>query len=335
MGIELIRGRALQALRPPADLPLADWIEQNIFLPQTASALPGRMKLWAYQRGICDALDDPSIERVTVLKSARIGYTALLSGIIASHVANSPAPILAVQPTADDARDYAVDLEQMFEASPTIRGLLSDEADETGRSTMLNRRFAGGSLKFLAAKSPRNLRRHTAKILILDEIDGFEVSQEGDPIELATMRTMTFRDRKIIAGSTPVFDYGPATRLYDKSDKRIYECPCPSCGEYSEIKWADIHWREGEPDSAHWVCPNNGCVVEERDKPAMVAAGRWRATAPDVKGHAGFQGQCANQPALQRALGQVGSRIPGRQEKPRNLADLHEPSVGGTVENRR
>ncbi len=289
MGIETIRRRALQALRPPADLPTADWIEQHIYLPQTASALPGRMRLWSYQRGICDALDDPTVERVTVLKSARIGYTALLSGIIASYVANSPAPILAVQPTADDARDYAVDLEQLFEASPALRGLLSDEADETGRSTMLNRRFPGGSLKFIAAKSPRNLRRHTAKILIMDEIDGFEVSQEGDPIELATMRTMTFRDRKIIAGSTPVFDYGPATRLYDQSDKRIYEVPCPDCGDHSEIMWRDIRWPEGDPEAAEWCCPNCGSFVGERHKPAMVAAGRWRATAPGVKGHAGFQ----------------------------------------------
>lgn len=76
------------------------------------------------------------------------------------------------------------------------------------------------------------------------------------------MRTMTFRDRKIIAGSTPVFDYGPATRLYDKSDKRIYECLCPSCNEYSEIHWKDIRWNEGDPDSAHWVCPN----IEELDR---------------------------------------------------------------------
>ena len=64
MGIESIRGRALQALRPPAELPTAEWIERNIFLPQTASALPGKMKLWAYQRGICEAVDDPGIERV-------------------------------------------------------------------------------------------------------------------------------------------------------------------------------------------------------------------------------------------------------------------------------
>lgn len=289
MGIEIVRKNALGALRPPADMATADWIEANIFLPQTASALPGKMHLWSYQRGICDALDDPDIERISVLKSARIGYTALLSGIIASYVANAPAPILAVQPTADDARDYAVDVEQIFEASPTLRGLLTDDADESGRSTMLARRFAGGSLKFLAAKSPRNLRRHTAKVLIADEIDGWEVSQEGDPLELATMRTLTFRDRKILAGSTPVFDFGPATRLYEQSDRRIFEVPCPSCGEFSAITWADLRWKDGDPKSVHWVCPLHGCVVEEKHKAAMVANGRWRATAPEVKGHAGFK----------------------------------------------
>lgn len=288
MGIEIIRRKALEALRPPPSIATADWIEQNIYLPQTASATPGRMKLWPYQPGICDALDDPEIERVTVAKSARIGYTALLGGIIASYVANAPAPILAIQPTQDDARDWSVELEQVFNASPALRGLLTDESDESGRSTMLARRFPGGSLKFLAARSPRTLRRHTAKILCLDEIDGYEVTQEGDPIALAEMRTQTFRDRKILAGSTPIFDYGAITRLYEHSDKRIYEVPCPSCGDFSVIKWEDIRWNEGDTDSAHWVCPINGCVVEERHKPAMVAQGRWRATAPDVRGHAGF-----------------------------------------------
>jgi len=289
MGIELIRRNALQALRPPPVQPLADWIEANVFLPEIHSATPGRMRLWAYQRGICEAVDDPEIERITVLKSARIGYTQLLSGVIGAFCANAPCPILAVQPTADDARDYAVDLEALFEASPALRGILTTEADERGRSTLLNRKFAGGSLKFLAAKSPRNLRRHTAKILLLDEIDGYEVSPEGDPVTIAEMRTMTFRDRKIIAGSTPVFDHGPSTRLYEKSDQRVFEVPCPSCGEFSEIAWRDIRWTEGDPGSAHWVCPKNGCVVEEKEKAAMVAFGRWRATRPEVTGHAGFR----------------------------------------------
>ncbi|NOX41714.1 MAG: phage terminase large subunit family protein, partial [Alphaproteobacteria bacterium] len=97
-----LRSQAMIALKPPSKIPLSCWIEANIFLPSTASATLGRMRLWSYQRGICDAIDDPEIERITVLKSARIGYTQLLSGVIANYCVNSPCPILAVQPTADD-----------------------------------------------------------------------------------------------------------------------------------------------------------------------------------------------------------------------------------------
>lgn len=223
MGIEIVRRNALQALLPPPNVPLADWIESSVYIPASASALPGRMQLWPFQRGWCEAIEDPEIERVTILKGARIGYTQWLSATLAHFVANAPAPIIALQPTADDARDFSVELESLFDASPALRGLLSDDADESGRSTMLARRFPGGSLKFLAAKSPRNLRRHTTRFLAMDEIDGYEVTQEGDPIKLAEMRTLTFRDRKILAGSTPVFDFGPISRLYSESDRRIFE----------------------------------------------------------------------------------------------------------------
>ena len=291
--LQMLRRDALALLRPPPSLSTAEWIEQNVYLPDAASALPGRMRLWAYQRGICDALDDPAIERVSVLKSARIGYSALVQGIIGSFVANHPAPIMALQPTADDARRFAVDLEEVFDASPTLRGLLT--SGEGDRSTMYDRRFAGGSLKFVGARSPRNLRGHTVRILLMDEVDGYEATEEGDPVALATERTRTFgRNRKIVSGSTPVFETGPISRAYAVSDQRIFEVPCPSCGEFSEIRWSDLTWRQDEdgkhlPETVTWTCPANGCVVEESAKPAMVAAGRWRATAPEVKGHAGFR----------------------------------------------
>ena len=317
--LEIVRRNALKALQPPANLPLAKWIESTVYLPASASALPGRMKLWPFQRGWCDALDDPDIERITILKGARIGYTAWQSAVIAHFVANSPCPIIALQPTADDARDYSIELESMFSASPELRGLLADEADESGRSTMLARRFPGGSLKFLAAKSPRNLRRHTTRFLLMDEIDGYEAGQEGDPIKLAETRTMTFRDRKILSGSTPVFDFGPITRAYLQSDRRVYECPCPSCGEVSEIKWADIRWNENDPDSAHWVCPGNGCIIQERHKPAMVADGHWRATAPEVKGHAGFAVNCLIIPHHNARWGKLAAEFLQAKRSPETL----------------
>ena len=55
----------------PQSLPT--WIEANVRLPAGVTAEPGPIKLHPYQRGIAAAIEDPRVERVTVLKSARIG----------------------------------------------------------------------------------------------------------------------------------------------------------------------------------------------------------------------------------------------------------------------
>lgn len=285
------RRRALRALVPPPRLRLSEWIETHMRLPEGVSALPGRVTLWPYQREIADAISDPELERVTLVKPVRVGFTTLLTGALASYVANEPSPILALLPTEADARDYVVsDLEPIFEATPALRGLLSAEADETGRNTLLSRRFAGGSLKIVAAKSPRNLRRHNVRVLLIDEADAMEPGAEGSPITLAERRTLSFANRKIILGSTPTIEEtSNVLRSYARSDRRVFEVPCPECGHWHEIAWADIQWPEGQPERAHYVCPECGSVVEERHKAAMVEGGRWRATAPHVRGHAGFR----------------------------------------------
>jgi phage terminase large subunit GpA-like protein len=288
-----IRRNALAALFPPPKLKLSDWIEKNIMLPSDVSALPGPVRLWGPQREIADVIGDPAIERVTLVKPVRVGFTTLLTSALAGYIANDPAPILALLPTENDCRDYMVsDIEPIFSASPVLSGLLQSgaEAADTDRNTLLHRRFPGGSLKIVAAKAPRNLRRHNVRVLLCDEVDGMENGAEGSPILLAERRTLSFADRKIVVGSTPVFaNSSHVLRSYAQSDQRIFEVACPECGEFNEILWANIQWPEGEPQKAAYACPQCGCLVEERHKPAMVAGGRWRATQPHVEGHAGFR----------------------------------------------
>ena len=85
-----VRRRALAALIPPPRLHLSEWIEREIVLPEGTSALPGRVSLWPYQKQIADAISDPLIERTTLIKSVRCGFTTLLTGAIGSFVANEP-----------------------------------------------------------------------------------------------------------------------------------------------------------------------------------------------------------------------------------------------------
>jgi phage terminase large subunit GpA-like protein len=181
--------KALAKLRPPPRLPLSQWIERHMRLPEGLAAKPGPVRLWPFQKEIADAITDPMLERVTVRKCVRVGYTTLLTGATASYVANEPAPLLTLLPTEDDCRNYIVsDLEPIFDATPSVAGILSTAADETGRNTIRHRRFPGGSLKIVAARSPRNLRAHTVRILLIDEEDAMEVTNEGDALDLAIKR---------------------------------------------------------------------------------------------------------------------------------------------------
>ncbi|MBC55479.1 MAG: terminase [Confluentimicrobium sp.] len=285
------RRRAMRALTPPPRLSLPDWIEGTMRLPEGVSATPGPVRLWPYQRGIAEAVSGPLNERVTVVKPVRVGLTTLLSSTVAAFCATEPCPIMVLQPTEADCRDYVVsDLEPIFTATPELRGLLSAEADETGRNTLLSRRFPGGSLRIVPAKSPRNLRRMNIRVLLIDEADAMLPGPEGSPLTLAERRTLSFANRKIIMGSTPTLEAtSNVLRAYAESDQRVYECPCPHCGEFHEIMWADIQWPEGEPLKAAYVCPSCGAVTEESGKAAMVSAGCWRITRPEVQGHAGFR----------------------------------------------
>jgi phage terminase large subunit GpA-like protein len=285
-----IWSRAAAELLPPRDETLSEWIERTIQLPQGLSADPGPVTLWPPQREIADSIGDPDVERVSWLKSVRSGYTFLLTAAIARDVRDAPQPIITLLPTLSDARDYIVsDLEPLFAASPSLRGLLSEPDKHEDRSTLLHRLFPGGSLKVIAAKAPRNLRRHTARAVFADEIDAMD-SVEGNILKLAERRTLTFARRKLVCGSSPkVEDTSLIAALYASSDQRVYEIECPACGDHFELLWRHIEWKPGEPESAHAVCPECGGVIEEADKPRALERGRWRATAPTVKGHHGYK----------------------------------------------
>ena len=124
----------------------------------------------------------------------------------------------------------------------------------------------------------------------MDEVDAFEVTSEGDPIELAIKRTLAHADRKIIIGSTPTIDgVSVIQRMFEESDKRIFEVPCPHCDTGFEIQMEHLQWPPERPLEAYVVCPNCGACIEEHYKPDMVARGEWRITEPQIKGRAGFR----------------------------------------------
>jgi hypothetical protein len=90
-----IRTRALRSLIPPPRLQLSEWIESNIRLPEGVSALPGAIRLYPYQRDIADAISDPMIERVSMVKPR--GSASRRCCRVRSFVVNEPSPILCLR----------------------------------------------------------------------------------------------------------------------------------------------------------------------------------------------------------------------------------------------
>lgn len=285
-------------LRPPPRLSLSEWADRHFYLSPESSAEVGRWKTLPYQRGLMDAVTDPAVTRVSVMKSARVGYTKMLDAAIGYYVHQAPCPILVVQPTIDDAKGFSKEeLAPMFRDCPALAELVtSDEADES--NTMLHKRFPGGVLSLVGANSGAGLRRISRKVVLFDEVDAYPSSAgaDGDPVKLGTKRSEYYWDRKIVAGSTPLLaGASRIAELFEQGDQRRYYVPCPQCEHFDFLRFREspdgghyLVFDSSRPrETAHFVCSKNGCVIEHSAKRGMVERGEWRASAP-FAGHASF-----------------------------------------------
>jgi phage terminase large subunit GpA-like protein len=295
---DTLRRAVRDALKPPPRLTLSQWAAEYAYLSPETSAEAGKFRAFAYQNGIMDAVTDPLVRQITVMKSARVGYTKILDHIVGYFIHQDPSPVLVVQPRVEDAEDYSrTEIAPMLRDTPVLAEIAGDLKAKDSNQRILKRVFRNGSsISFVGANSPGGFRRITTRVVCFDEVDGYPkegAGEEGDQIALGVKRTESFWNRKVIVGSTPtVKDYSRIEKSFRESDQRRYYVPCPQCGHRQVLKWQNLHWDKAEngahlPETAHFVCEVNGCIIDESHKPAMVEQGEWIAEAP-FGGHAGF-----------------------------------------------
>lgn len=290
--IDDVMREVAEAWRPPKQMTLSQWADEYAYLSAESSAQEGRWRTLSYQRGIMDAMTDPTIERVVFMKSARVGYTKMLNNLVGYHVHQDPCSIMVVQPTIEDAEGYSKEeIAPMLRDTPCLRGLVADAKSRDTNNTIRNKSFPGGVLGLVGANSPGGFRRVSRRVVLFDEIDGYPPSAgaEGDQIKLGIRRTEHFWNRKIVMGSTPTIDkVSRVQRAFADTDQRRYFVPCPHCGEYQYLRWEQMRWPRGQPEKVAYICEHHGCVIEHAQKYDMLEAGEWRATAKGLPGIAGF-----------------------------------------------
>ena len=273
----------IQAFKPPKKLLVSEWANENRYLTSSSSAEPG---LWRtsranYQKDIMDCIIDRNIETVVFMKSAQVGATELLLNILGYYISQDPCPIMILQPTIEMGRSFSKDrLAPMLSSSPALEDKVKEPRSRDSENTVLHKKFPGGHMTITGANSASGLASRPIRILLIDECDRYPASagSEGDPIALATKRTTTFWNRKIIMASTPTIDgLSRIQTAFESSDKRKYFVPCVHCKEYITLEWANIHWDEEKPETAHYVCQECGSIMEEKHKIQMLRDGEWRA----------------------------------------------------------
>lgn len=285
---------AMLVWKPPPRLSLSEWADTHFYLSQGMAAEPGRWRTLPYQRGIMDAITDPAIRRVTLIKSARVGGTLMANAAIGYFIHQDPSPILYVLPTVENAEGHSKDtIAPMLRDVPVLANIGFAEGEDSGPkgsgNTIRHKIFPGGALMLVGANSGAGLRRVGVRILILDEVDAYPPSagSDGDPVKLATMRTQAYWNRKVIAVSTPLIEgASQIERLFEDGDQRRYFVPCPSCGHMAPLvftgeKGHRMEWPEGRPEDAFFSCQAAGCVIEHQQKRELVERGEWRAAEWD------------------------------------------------------
>ena len=284
--------KAYAAFKPPKKLSLSEWADEFAYLSAESSAEGGRWHTLPYQKGIMDAVTDPNVEQITVMKSARVGYSKILNHIIAYHIHQDPCGIMVVQPTIEDAAGYSKEeIAPMIRDTKVLTNLVSDAKTRDSNNTILQKQFPGGVLSLVGANSARGFRRVSRRIVLFDETDGYPASAgtEGDQIKLGIARTQYFWNRKIVAGSTPTIkDFSRIERLFEQSDQRRYYVPCPHCGHMQYLRWPNMRWQDDDPSTASYACEECGALIPHSKKRWMVERGEWRATQPSNGRHAGF-----------------------------------------------
>ncbi|EMG36603.1 bacteriophage tail assembly protein [Desulfocurvibacter africanus PCS] len=289
-------------MAPRPKLTLSEWADRYAYLSAENSSEPGKWKTLPFQRGLLDLVTDDTLERISIMKSARVGYTKLIDHAVGFFIHHDPSPIMVVQPTIEDAEGYSKEeIAPMLRDTPVLSELAGDPKSKTSNNTILKKQFPGCSLTLVGANSPRGFRRVTKRVVAFDEVDGYPpggAGSEGDQIALGIKRTLTFWNRKIIEGSTPTIKgESRIEHSFEQGDQRRYFVPCPGCGWMQPLRWANLQWdkeldAQGNvirhmPETAHYVCEHCGECIPESRKNWMVAQGEWRPTAePKKKGHA-------------------------------------------------
>ncbi|WP_022949536.1 phage terminase large subunit family protein [Methylohalobius crimeensis] len=282
-----------RGIAPRRKVTVSEWADGNRVLSSKESAEPGR---WRTDRNPvlrepmdCFSARSP-VREVVLMWPIQIGKTAAAQNVLGYSMTERPGPVMVALPAETSMNKWiAQKLNPMLEETPALREVLTSTASRDGANRREFKEFAGGQLYLEHAGSPARLKSTSVKLLLVDELDEFADNLKGgdDPQALLDGRTSAFSSvaKKLYISTPTIRGRSRIEELFEDSDRRRYHVPCPHCGHQQPLEWKGLKWLTGDNQailSIAYVCRDCGALIDESDKPKLLARGRW---VPDNPGH--------------------------------------------------
>ncbi len=234
-----------------------------------------------------DAVCDMHVQKIIIMSASQIGKTdALILNPIGYYMHYDPSPIMVMHPTIQMAESFSKDrLSPMLRDTPVLRDKVNDKSRNSG-NTILQKTFPGGHVTMVGANSPSSLASRPIRILLADEIDRYPgtAGKEGDPLMLAGKRLATFWNKKEVCVSTPTTKETSRIAVeFEHSTQEEWNVPCPVCGAFTPLAWANIVFDKEDLDNIGCACPTCGAVSGETEWKEQSKKGKFIAKHPNRK----------------------------------------------------
>ncbi|TJR20905.1 phage terminase large subunit family protein, partial [Escherichia coli] len=276
---------ALQPLIRALPVTPVEWADQNYYLPKESSYGEGEWKTLPFQIAIMNSMGNDQIRTVNLIKSARVGYTKMLLGVVGYFIEHKSRNSLLFQPTDSAAEDFMKShVEATIRDVPCLKNLSPWLGRKHRDNTLTLKRFSSGvGFWCLGGAAAKNYREKSVDVVCYDELSSFEpdVEKEGSPTLLGDKRIEGSVWPKSIRGSTPKIK---GTCQIEKAANEsahfmLFYVPCPHCGEAQYLKFGDestpfgLKWEKDSPESVFYLCEHHGCVIHQSELDQ--SNGRW------------------------------------------------------------
>lgn len=277
--------QGLQPLIRALPMTAVEWADAHYYLPKESSYGSGDWKTLPFQVAIMNAMGSDLIRTVNLIKSARVGYTKMLLGVISYIIEHKSRNSLLFQPTDSAAEDFMKShVEPTLRDVPVLKVLSPWLGKKHRDNTLTLKRFSSGvGLWCLGGAAAKNYREKSVDMVCFDELSSFDpdVEKEGSPTLLGDKRIEGSVYPKSIRGSTPkIKGRCQIEKAANESAHFMrFHIPCPHCEELQYLKFGDketpfgLKWEKDKPETAYYLCERNGCVIHQSE--LIQTDGRW------------------------------------------------------------